>query len=29
MKDVALPYHYGRDGDVYHFGYVWVYPAGM
>lgn len=29
VKDVALPYHYGRDGDVYHFGYVWVYPAGM
>jgi hypothetical protein len=21
-----LPYHYGRDGDAYHFGYAWIYP---
>jgi 4-amino-4-deoxy-L-arabinose transferase-like glycosyltransferase len=27
VRDAALPYHYGRDGDVYHFGYAWVYPA--
>ena len=27
MRDAALPYHYGRAGDVYHFGYAWVYPA--
>jgi 4-amino-4-deoxy-L-arabinose transferase-like glycosyltransferase len=27
VRDAALPYHYGRDGDAYHFGYAWVYPA--
>lgn len=26
-KDAALPYHYGRDGDFYHFAYAWIYPA--
>lgn len=26
IGDVALPYHYGREGDLYHFGYAWVYP---
>jgi 4-amino-4-deoxy-L-arabinose transferase-like glycosyltransferase len=25
-RDAALPYHYGREGDLYHFGYAWVYP---
>ncbi|SER83852.1 glycosyltransferase family 39 protein [Rhizobium sp. NFR03] len=24
--DIALPYHYGRPGDLYHFRYAWVYP---
>ncbi|MEW9806307.1 glycosyltransferase family 39 protein [Mesorhizobium sp. ZMM04-5] len=28
-KDAAFPYHYGRDGDVYHFGYAWIYPAAQ
>lgn len=23
---VALPYHYGRAGDVYRIGYAWIYP---
>ncbi|MDI7861215.1 glycosyltransferase family 39 protein [Rhizobiaceae bacterium n13] len=23
---VTMPYHYGRDGDAYEFGYAWVYP---
>lgn len=27
VHDAALPYHYGREGDVYHFSYAWVYPA--
>lgn len=27
VRDVAAPYHYGREGDIYHFGYAWVYPA--
>lgn len=27
VRDAALPYHYGRDGDVYHFSYAWVYPV--
>lgn len=27
VHDAALPYHYGRDGDVYHFSYAWIYPA--
>lgn len=27
VQDVAAPYHYGREGDVYHFGYAWVYPV--
>ena len=26
-RDAAFSYHYGRAGDVYHFGYAWVYPA--
>lgn len=26
VRDIAVPYHYGRDGDVYHFGYAWIYP---
>ena len=26
-QDAALPYHYGRAGDVYHFSYAWIYPA--
>jgi hypothetical protein len=26
-KDIAMPYHYGKPGDVYHFGYAWIYPA--
>ena len=25
-KDLARPYHYGRPGDEYHFGYAWIYP---
>ena len=25
--DIALPYHYGRAGDVYHFSYAWLYPV--
>lgn len=27
LREAALPYHYGREGDAYHFGYAWVYPA--
>jgi 4-amino-4-deoxy-L-arabinose transferase-like glycosyltransferase len=26
-QDIALPYHYGRAGDVYHFDYAWLYPG--
>lgn len=26
VVDVALPYHYGRQGDAYHFSYAWIYP---
>ncbi|MEP9386977.1 glycosyltransferase family 39 protein [Mesorhizobium sp. KR9-304] len=26
VRDAALPYHYGRAGDVYHFSHAWVYP---
>lgn len=26
IHDIALPYNYGRAGDLYHFGYAWVYP---
>ena len=26
VRDMAVPYHYGRDGDVYHFSYAWIYP---
>jgi 4-amino-4-deoxy-L-arabinose transferase-like glycosyltransferase len=26
VKDLALPYHYGRKGELYHFSYAWVYP---
>lgn len=25
-EDIALPYHYGRNGDLYHFSYAWIYP---
>lgn len=25
-ETIALPYHYGRQADVYRFGYAWVYP---
>ncbi|MCD7110096.1 glycosyltransferase family 39 protein [Rhizobium sp. DKSPLA3] len=25
-QDIALPYHYGRPGDLYHVRYAWVYP---
>ena len=25
-RDIAVPYHYGRPGDLYHFGYAWIYP---
>lgn len=28
VREIALPYHYGRRGDTYHFGYAWVYPPG-
>lgn len=24
--DIAVPYHYGRAGDLHHFGYAWIYP---
>lgn len=27
VQDIALPYHYGREGDLYHFSYAWIYPA--
>jgi hypothetical protein len=26
-REIARPYHYGRQGDVYHFGYAWIHPA--
>lgn len=26
VQDIALPYHYGKPGDVYHFSYAWIYP---
>ena len=25
-QTIALPYHYGREGGVYRFGYAWIYP---
>lgn len=25
--ETALPYHFGRRGDTYGFGYAWVYPS--
>lgn len=25
-ETIALPYHFGRAGDAYRFGYAWVYP---
>jgi lipopolysaccharide core galacturonosyltransferase RgtB len=28
VRDAALPYNYGQEGDVYHFSYAWIYPAG-
>ena len=27
IRDVALPYNYGREGELYHFSYAWLYPA--
>ena len=27
VRDAAVPYNYGREGDVYHFSYAWIYPA--
>ena len=27
-KFIAQPYHFGREGDAYRFGYAWIYPAG-
>lgn len=27
IQSVAMPYHYGREGDVHHFNYAWIYPA--
>ena len=27
VQDIALPYHYGRESDLYHFSYAWIYPA--
>ncbi|MDQ2632801.1 MAG: glycosyltransferase family 39 protein [Pseudomonadota bacterium] len=26
VREVAVPYHFGRDGDVYRFSYAWIYP---
>lgn len=26
VESIALPYHYGREGDVYNFSYAWIYP---
>ncbi|MFB2553315.1 glycosyltransferase family 39 protein [Ensifer soli] len=26
VGSIAVPYHYGRPGDLYHFGYRWVEP---
>ena len=26
IKTVALPYLFGRDGDLYHFAYSYIYP---
>lgn len=26
VDSVALPFHYGRGGDSYRFGYAWLYP---
>ncbi len=26
-RDIAVPYHYGRDGDLYHFGYACILPT--
>ena len=23
---VALPYHYGKSGEAYRYGYAWIYP---
>lgn len=27
VQDIALPYHYGRPSDVYHFSFAWIYPT--
>ena len=27
VQDLAMPYHYGRKGEAYHFSYAWIYPA--
>jgi 4-amino-4-deoxy-L-arabinose transferase-like glycosyltransferase len=26
VRDAAVPYNLGREGDAYHFSYAWVYP---
>lgn len=26
VREIALPYHYGREGDRYSFQYAWLYP---
>lgn len=26
VRDTAVPYNLGREGDAYHFSYAWVYP---
>jgi hypothetical protein len=26
VRYAALPYHYGQEGDAYHFSYAWIYP---
>lgn len=27
IKTVALPYHFSRNGDLYHFAYSYIYPT--
>ena len=26
VRDAAVPYNFGHEGDAYHFSYAWVYP---
>ena len=26
VRDAAVPYNLGREGDAYHFSYAWIYP---